>query len=524
MALVSYEQYGILIESSLRIFPFFSIIGSSIIIYMIIMEYRHRRSKLARPTYTHLMFVISAIDIVTSFSMMLGKLMVPKSGYEDGYGNRATCTFQGWIITIGVGTIACYNACLMIYFVLAVRCGITERVISKKYEPMMHVIFLVVVLAWTVPGFVWQVFNPKILMMNKNTTILSEQYEHWILNSNVTNKDMGIIIPYCNINAYPNLCDDTTINLANSSTIGDVGIECERGTNEGLYFASCVAFVGVCCIIILASLLLLYLKIRSQEISNQRFQFGRSAAATTRLARKRRLFRFGSGGTNASASSAQQGAPSTAVAPASTTNVINTGAQQAHSRRRKLSNRVAMQAILYGIFFFNAYLWIGLGGYLKNDLVAELLAVVFNFSQGVLNCCVYMKPYIERFRRERTRIRQRRIRLQQPRQRGCNTGAGTCKDSPIDILQMIPIQNNESIFETLRKSLQQCDYDGIFDNENGVRNSDIVDAATDGGHGYEDASVSNGDNWGKHNDENIIDSDIDHGIDDVILNGDTIDM
>ena len=381
---------------------------------MIVMEFRKRHGKLSRPTYSRLMVMISTFDIVTSFSLMMGKLMVPRGdGYVDGYGTTGTCTLQSYLVSIGIGSIALYNACLMIYFVLAVRYGITERVIGRKYEPMMHAIFVVVVLLWTIFGLVWKVFNPKITIVDKNVTTLSYHYHDWVLGhgSNISNEDMGIIIPFCSIDAYPSLCADTTIN---NFTL--TGIECERGVDEkdDLYFVSCILFVMVCWMIIVLALLLLYMKVRSQEVANRRYEFGRrsssSATTTTNNTRSTRFFKRRASTSTISTTAA----PSASSIPTGlTTSTLNAtlptqqprSRQQQHqkrNRRRKLllSNRVAIQAILYGIFFVNAYLWIVLSAYLENDLIAEIVVIIFNTSQGTMNCGVYMKPYLERFKRD----------------------------------------------------------------------------------------------------------------------------
>ena len=57
----------------------------------------------------------------------------------NSYGNYYTCQAQGFFISFVVGSY-CYNVCLAIFYVLAVKYSKTENWLKKKIEPWMHII------------------------------------------------------------------------------------------------------------------------------------------------------------------------------------------------------------------------------------------------------------------------------------------------------------------------------------------------------------------------------------------------
>ena len=358
--LLSYEQYEATTQIFIIVFPFLSVLGSSILLYLLQREYNFR-GRFIRPTYSRLLWNICCIDVVFSTAMLLGRLLVPSSKvgvYTSGYGTVGTCTAQGLVLIVGAGCIAIYNASLMVYFVLRVKYRLTEDQISKVYEPWFHRVVVLAVLVFGISGLVLRVFAPKIILLEQEPAS-HELYRDWAIHGNRTNHEMNIVVPFCLVGAYPNLCDYQV-------TQGS-GVECERGgTSNFIYFYCCLVAIGTCLVIIFGCLIVLYLKIRAvdQEINRS-----------------------------------------------------NTGSSSNHNKATSvLSNKVATQALYYGVFFINTFLWVALGGLLKNDGAAELLSQAFNCSQGIFNLCVYMKQYIEPIRNETRERRDRRRRRRRPHQ------------------------------------------------------------------------------------------------------------
>ena len=102
MTLLSYNQYYKLNHVLFRIVPFFSIVGSSAIIYLIVAEFFRCKRKLTRPSYQRIMLALCTNDIVWSIMYILGPVMVPSSvEWANGYGNTWTCTIQGILFAVG---------------------------------------------------------------------------------------------------------------------------------------------------------------------------------------------------------------------------------------------------------------------------------------------------------------------------------------------------------------------------------------------------------------------------------------
>ena len=69
-------------------------------------------------TYHRLMFGLCIADILSSFGFALGSTMVPKEmNYyiPSAQGNTATCTAQGFLLTVGVAVAALYNCSICLY-------------------------------------------------------------------------------------------------------------------------------------------------------------------------------------------------------------------------------------------------------------------------------------------------------------------------------------------------------------------------------------------------------------------------
>ena len=118
-----------------RITGVFSVVGSSLITYMIMSD---RKRKLSRP-YHRMMLMMSFFDIIQSLSMVFSVTALPhQSGIYGAKGNKLTCTIQGFLLALGFA-VPLYNSCLNIYYVLVIRYNISSEQFSK-YEYIAHTI------------------------------------------------------------------------------------------------------------------------------------------------------------------------------------------------------------------------------------------------------------------------------------------------------------------------------------------------------------------------------------------------
>lgn len=133
--LYSAEQWSA-ITWSLRTSSLFSIVGSATIIFMIL---RRRKTRLAL-LHNRLIFCMSLIDILSSISFGTGPAAAPsemRTAVFHSYGNDATCTAQGFFITLGF-CVPSYNACLCLYYLAVIKYNVREEILNR-YEKYMHI-------------------------------------------------------------------------------------------------------------------------------------------------------------------------------------------------------------------------------------------------------------------------------------------------------------------------------------------------------------------------------------------------
>ena len=130
-----------------RISSILSILGSSAILYMILSKYKkklqHRHNRLLVGACIFDLFYSSGLTVSTAAIPSDTVSLYPIYG---AMGNMTTCKIQGFFIQMGVGTFL-YLACLSLHFVLVIRYQIDEDLISKKIEPWMHSISILVPLS-----------------------------------------------------------------------------------------------------------------------------------------------------------------------------------------------------------------------------------------------------------------------------------------------------------------------------------------------------------------------------------------
>ena len=94
-------------------------------------------------TFHRLMLGMSGLDLLQWSAIALGPLLVPRQALEGilpTFGNTATCRFQGFAFTLGSGGSYLYNALIMLYFLLVIGYGLTERFLTQKVEVWLHLL------------------------------------------------------------------------------------------------------------------------------------------------------------------------------------------------------------------------------------------------------------------------------------------------------------------------------------------------------------------------------------------------
>jgi len=116
-----------------------SVLGSSSIMYMILSD---RERKLGRP-YHRLMLMMSCFDAIQSLAVAVAPLPLPREdGVYGAQGNSSTCTFQGFLMTLGLA-VPLYNSGLNMFYMLTIRYNFSSERFTK-YEPAIHATAIIV--------------------------------------------------------------------------------------------------------------------------------------------------------------------------------------------------------------------------------------------------------------------------------------------------------------------------------------------------------------------------------------------
>ena len=228
----SYQETVRIIDTTYRIVPLFSLIGSICILQCIRMKYKAQHAtatgrsrsgtKIVRPTYLRLLITICMVDIIWSINFILGRLMVPnneqvqvRDGYNftfNGHGNHLSCGIQGMFLFVGGTTTPYLNSCLMIYFVLSIRYNISQQTISRKYETWFYVGFCLLLLI-AISGMFLGMYHAEAFWVEKllpNQDSTNPLYLQWF-NGTISNEDIGWDFPFCFVEEYPKFCSTTPI-------------------------------------------------------------------------------------------------------------------------------------------------------------------------------------------------------------------------------------------------------------------------------------------------------------------------
>jgi len=112
----------------------FSLSGS----LWIIIEVATEKGKRKQP-FHRLLLAMSVYDVLESIFNFGSTWMIPRGSPDIiwAYGNRATCTAQGFFLTLG-SAVPLYNAMLSIYYLLVINYNYSDTKLRSFVEPAMH--------------------------------------------------------------------------------------------------------------------------------------------------------------------------------------------------------------------------------------------------------------------------------------------------------------------------------------------------------------------------------------------------
>ena len=137
-----------------------SLVGSVLTIIMIA---RTRIYAKGLSTFHRLLLGICIPDMISSLGISLGPLPAPpldELPFPGRNGTTASCTFQGFLLQIGLMSFG-YTNMLMIYYILVIRYNIPDETISKRIEPFLHAIPLAFHGISSVAGLFLGVYGPQ---------------------------------------------------------------------------------------------------------------------------------------------------------------------------------------------------------------------------------------------------------------------------------------------------------------------------------------------------------------------------
>jgi hypothetical protein len=106
----------------------------------IIVEVATEEEKIKKP-YHRLLFAMSVYDVLESVWNFGSTWPIPEGSPDVMWasGNTATCTAQGFFLTLSVA-VPIYNAMLSLYYVLVIKYNYTNKQLTGFAEPIMHIV------------------------------------------------------------------------------------------------------------------------------------------------------------------------------------------------------------------------------------------------------------------------------------------------------------------------------------------------------------------------------------------------
>ena len=134
-----------------------SIISSAAIIWHILRSHKGLSS-----TYHRLVFGLCVGDLITSFAFAVNAAAAPEDlKYLAPFasGNIATCTAEGFILTVGVMMTSLYNCSICFYYLSIIKFHKKDEYIISALEPWFHGVPVAVALTIGVMGLFMKGFN-----------------------------------------------------------------------------------------------------------------------------------------------------------------------------------------------------------------------------------------------------------------------------------------------------------------------------------------------------------------------------
>jgi hypothetical protein len=214
---------------ALAIVPKFTAFLSGVAEIWILKEVISSKEK-RKNVYHRIVAAMSAWDFFQSIGYFLSTWPIPTDINHNLYanvGNQATCTFQGLLVHLGLGS-AVYFAVLCLYYNLVIRHGWSERRLLKV-EKYLHIVPTVIGLGTALAGVPLKLYNEAVL--------------------------------WCWIASFPDECDITP------------DIECERGHHAKIYqFAFYFGPLWCCFACILYCLGSVYRGVRRDELKTLKYR------------------------------------------------------------------------------------------------------------------------------------------------------------------------------------------------------------------------------------------------------------
>lgn len=232
-----------------------SMLGSTYIILLIAGSAVDREAKLNKSSFYRFLLLLSIFDVISSFGYFLSTFMIPEEpppgmeesighiyDYDDTFpwatGNQATCTFQGFLIHVGMSGSVLFTGFISLHYVFVVRYRWGKDKM-RRMEIICYILGLIIPFGAAVYLAIMGLFNPYVT-------------------------------GFCWINQYPGICAPYDKEADESGAVedycNDFGpdlVTSEEANTAILIFA--YPLIGGVFLVVVVSMGLLYHSIQSQE-------------------------------------------------------------------------------------------------------------------------------------------------------------------------------------------------------------------------------------------------------------------
>jgi hypothetical protein len=110
--------------------------------------------------YRRVIFGISVFDLIQSLSQASSSMPMSAGTVWGAIGNDTTCDIQGFTTVIGVTGSLLYSLALSIYFLCVIKFEMTEIIIGKFAEPLLHIGPISISFSISIYMYIRQWYNP----------------------------------------------------------------------------------------------------------------------------------------------------------------------------------------------------------------------------------------------------------------------------------------------------------------------------------------------------------------------------